>query len=87
MSAFFAARVAKVCQLDLKKSFDIANAMIKACQAAFPKYEDLKTQYIQAYLKEMPDRQNLTKFPELYDLRQSFHQQLRANTGKKDNFR
>ena len=87
MSAFFANRDAKVCQLNLKESCDIANAMIKACQVAFPKYVDLKSQYVEANQKELLERQKPSKFPELYDLRQSLHQTLRENTEKKDNFR
>ena len=85
MSEFFTNRVAKVCQLNIKDSRDIANAMMQACQVAFPKYEDLKTQFIEASQKELLT--NPSKFPELMDFRQSLHVQLRTRTEKKDNFR
>eukprot|EP00093_Oithona_nana_P008577 08577.XXX_88357_89994_1 [CDS] Oithona nana genome sequencing. len=85
MREFFTNRVGKVCQLDVKDSSDIANAMMKACQVAFPKYADLKTRFVEASQKELLT--NPGKFPELLDFRQSLHVQLRTKTEKKDNFR
>ena len=90
MNAFFARKVSKVCQLPLKESFEVSKSMVRACKEAFPKFhKDLKTLFTAAYQKEYlkTGKQGATSHPDLYDLRQTLHIQLKKKTTKKEKFR
>ena len=91
MSAFFARKVSKVCQLPLKESFEVSKCMVRACKEAFPKFhKDLKSKFTAAYEKEnvkTGKKKGVIKHPDLYEFRQSLHIQLKRKTTKKENFR